>query len=94
MNDAHKIVEQVYAAKEDVQAADRLIGTYLPFIKAEAARFLKRPPIEGHDDELSIAMMAFHEAIGGYSKAAEIEKRTTPQGRSGTGRRIWRSYRE
>ncbi len=68
MNDAHKIVEQVYAAKEDVQAADRLIGTYLPFIKAEAARFLKRPPIEGHDDELSIAMMAFHEAIGGYSR--------------------------
>ena len=41
MNDAHKIVEQVYAAKEDVQAADRLIGTYLPFIKAEAARVLK-----------------------------------------------------
>ena len=68
MNDAHKIVEQVYAAKEDVQAADRLIGTYLPFIKAEAARFLKRPPIEGQDDELSIAMMAFHEANGGYSR--------------------------
>ena len=68
MNDAHKIVEQVYAAKEDVQAADRLIGTYLPFIKAETAKFLKRPPIEGQDDELSIAMMAFHEAIGGYSR--------------------------
>ena len=44
MNDAHKIVEQVYAAKEDVQAADRLIGTYLPFIKAEAARFLNVLP--------------------------------------------------
>ena len=65
MNDAHKIVEQVHGGKEDVQAADRLIGAYLPFIKAETARFLKRPPIEGHDDELSIAMMAFHEAIGG-----------------------------
>ena len=25
MNDAHKIVEQVYAAKEDVRAADGLI---------------------------------------------------------------------
>ena len=68
MNNEHKIVQQVYAAKEDVQAADRLIGTYLPFIKTETAKFLKRPPIEGHDDELSIAMIAFHEAIGGYSR--------------------------
>ena len=68
MNDEHKIIQQVYAAKEDVQAADQMIGTYLPFIKAETAKFLKRPPIEGHDDELSIAMIAFHEAIGGYSR--------------------------
>ena len=68
MNNEHKIVQQVYAAKEDVQAADRLIGTYLPFIKTETAKFLKRPPIEGHDDEFSIAMIAFHEAIGGYSR--------------------------
>lgn len=68
MNDEHKIVEQVYAAKEDIRAADDLIRAYLPFIKAETAKFLKRPPIEGQDDELSIAMMAFHEAIGGYSR--------------------------
>ena len=39
----------------------------MPFIKAETTKFLKRPPIEGHDDELSIAMIAFHEAIRGYS---------------------------
>ena len=45
MNDAHKIVEQVYAAKENVRAADDLIRAYLPFIKAETAKFLKRPPI-------------------------------------------------
>ena len=67
MNDEHKIVQQVYAAKEDVQAADRLIDIYMPFIKTETTKFLKRPPIEGHDDELSIAMIAFHEAIGGYT---------------------------
>lgn len=69
MNDEHKIVRQVYAAKEDIQEADRLIGTYMFFIKAETAKFLKRPPVEGHDDELSIAMIAFHEAIGSYSRA-------------------------
>ena len=68
MNEEHKIVQHVYAAKEDIQAADRLIGTYMPFIKMETAKFLKRPPIEGHDDELSIAMIAFHEAIRGYSR--------------------------
>ena len=67
MNDEHKIIQQVYAAKEDMKAADRLIGSYMPFIKAETAKFLKRPPMEGHDDELSIAMIAFHEAIRGYS---------------------------
>lgn len=69
MNDEHKIIQQVYAAKEDMEAADRLIGTYMPFIKAETAKFLKRPPMEGHDDELSIAMIAFHEAIRGYSRS-------------------------
>ena len=68
MNDEHKITQQVYAAKNDVLVADQLIGTYMPFIKAETAKFLKRPPMEGHDDELSIAMIAFHEAIGGYSR--------------------------
>lgn len=68
MNDEHKIIQQVYAAKEDMQEADRLIGAYMPFIKSETAKFLRRPPIEGHDDELSIAMIAFHEAIVGYSR--------------------------
>ena len=68
MNDEPNITQQVYAAKEDVRAADQLIRAYLPFIKAETAKCLKRPPIEGQDDELSIAMMAFHEAIGGYSR--------------------------
>ena len=69
MNEEHQIIREVYAAKENVDAADRLIGQYLPFIKAETAKFLKRPSMEGYDDELSIAMLAFHEAIGGYSRA-------------------------
>ncbi|HIW15567.1 MAG: sigma-70 family RNA polymerase sigma factor [Acutalibacteraceae bacterium] len=68
MNDEQKIIEQVYKAKINVEQADYLINDYLPFIRAETAKFLKRPPIEGHDDELSIAMIAFHEAIGGYTQ--------------------------
>lgn len=68
MREDHQIIQQVYKAKEDMQAADELIGAYLPFIKAEAAKHLKRPCIEENDDELSIAMIAFHEAILGYSR--------------------------
>lgn len=69
MQDEHELIQQVYAAKEDMEAADRLIGAYMPFIKSETAKFLKRPPMEGHDDELSIAMIAFHEAVRGYSRS-------------------------
>ncbi len=68
METGQQILRQVEAAKEDPQAADELIRAYLPFIKAETARFLHRPPVEGQDDELSIAMIAFHEAIQGYAR--------------------------
>ena len=57
----HEIVRSVAAAQKDAQAADALVRQCLPFIKAETAKFLKRIPIEGQDDELGIAMFAFHE---------------------------------
>ncbi len=60
--DAHQIISRVYKAKEDSHAADELISDYMPFIKSETAKFLNRPP-EQSDDELSIAMFAFYEAI-------------------------------
>lgn len=68
MNEEQLIIQQVYKAKENMQKADELINDYMPFIKAETAKFLRHPPIEGHDDELSIAMIAFHEAICGYAR--------------------------
>ena len=64
----HDITDRVYAAKEDAQAADELVRQYLPFIKSETTRFLKRIPVEGQDDELGIAMFAFHEAAIAYSR--------------------------
>ena len=63
----HDIVRQVLQAQQDSYAADWLIERYLPFIRAEAAKFLQRPPTDS-DDELSIAMIAFHEAVCGYDK--------------------------
>lgn len=68
MKKEHEIVALVYAAKEDNRAADQLVNQYFPFIKAETAKYIKRVPMEGHDDELSIAMFAFHEAVLAYEK--------------------------
>ena len=68
MNQEHDIAAMVYAAKNDVRAADDLVRQYMPFIKAETARFLHRFPEEGQDDELSIAMFAFHEAVLSYNR--------------------------
>ncbi len=63
--DERNIVSLVLAAQKDSLAADDLIAQYLPFIKAETAKFLGRFPTEA-DDELSIAMFAFYEAIMAY----------------------------
>ena len=62
----HEIVRAVYAAREDNAAADQLIRQYIPYIRAEASKFVGRICTES-DDEYSIAMIAFHEAILGYS---------------------------
>lgn len=68
MPSEYQIVKQVYAAKENMQTADDLIRSYIPFIKSEASKFLSRICTE-QDDEFSIAMIAFHEAIRGYEKS-------------------------
>lgn len=68
MSDEHAIIQRVYEAKDDSMAADLLISDYLPFIKAQVTKVMKRPVNIQQDDEYSIAMIAFHEAINGYSK--------------------------
>lgn len=68
MSEEHSIVQRVYLAKGDMIAADDLISDYLPFIKAQVTKVMKRPLDVNQDDEYSIAMIAFHEAINGYSK--------------------------
>ncbi len=63
----HKIVQQVIRSRQNPEAADQFIRSYMPFIKAETARFLHRPPIEGQDEELSVAMFAFYETMTVYN---------------------------
>lgn len=67
MEKDHQIVQAVYAAKEDNDKADGLIRKYIPFIRAESSKFMGKICTES-DDEFSIAMIAFHEAILGYSR--------------------------
>lgn len=67
MQTEHQIIKAVYAAKEDGQKADDLIRAYIPFIRSEATKFMARLCTD-QDDEYSIAMMAFYEAIMGYEK--------------------------
>lgn len=67
MQKQHQIIKDVYAAKSDLQKADSLIQSYLPFIRSETAKSIGKP-CTGQEDEFSIAMMAFHEAVLGYEK--------------------------
>ena len=69
MSSGQELVDQVYAAKEDAAAADALIRQYMGFIRAETAKFLHRAPVEGQDEEFSVVLLAFYEAILGYEKS-------------------------
>lgn len=68
MNEVQDLAGHVRAARTDPEAADALIRQYMGFIRAETAKFIKRAPIDGQDEELSIAMLAFYEAILGYEQ--------------------------
>lgn len=67
MQSEHRIIKAVYAAKDDAQKADELIREYMPFIRSEASKCISRLCTE-QDDEFSIAMIAFHEAVLGYER--------------------------
>lgn len=67
METEHRIVKAVYGTKESADKADDLIRSYIPFIRSEATKFMGRLCTE-QDDEYSIAMMAFYEAIMGYER--------------------------
>ena len=66
---AQDIAAQVLEAKRDPQAADALIRQYMGFIRSETVKFLHTAPENGHEDELSIAMLAFYEAVLAYEKS-------------------------
>ena len=68
MDQESNIIERILTAQHNIDEADSLIRDYFPFIKSETAKVLGRIPVEGKDDELSIALMGFHEAIESYNQ--------------------------
>ncbi len=67
MTQNHMIVNQVYAAKNNPEAADELVRQYLPFIKTEAAKYGGYTQ-DSQEEAQSIAMLAFHESVLNYSR--------------------------
>lgn len=63
-----ELIEMIYRAKNNSREADNLVRLYMGFIKSETVKFLGREAVFGQDDELSIAMIAFHEAVLEYSR--------------------------
>lgn len=57
---------RVLESQQSPAAADKLIEDYLPFIRRETARSLGRVP-QKEEDALSVAMLAFYEAVGRYT---------------------------
>lgn len=60
------INERVMKIKKDVDHIDRFIEEYKPFIASVVEKYAGRPVEYGVDDELSIALIAFNEAIQKY----------------------------
>lgn len=67
MHKEHQIIKQVYDAKTDINVADDFIRAYIPFIRKEASKYMNGLCTE-QDDEYSISLMAFHEAILSFEK--------------------------
>ena len=82
---AHPIVAQIYNAKTDPEAADAFIGQYIGFIRSETVKFTHAAPEDGHEDELSIAMLAFYEAILSSDGKAPRKRHLPPRPRRGRG---------
>ena len=80
----HGLVFQVRAAQADPAAADALVGQYMPFIRSETYKFTHAPVEAGHEDELSIATLAFYEAALSYQagRGAFLPSATRPPGRT------------
>ena len=68
MENYQNLNERVIHIKDNIEEVNRLIEEYKPFIASTVESHLGRYVEYGRDDELSIALIAFHEAIEKVSK--------------------------
>ena len=66
MADFKSLNEKLIYVQQNTEEIDKLIGEYKPFIASTVESHLGRYVEYGVDDELSIALMAFNEAIKKY----------------------------
>ncbi|MGI5857939.1 MAG: RNA polymerase sigma factor SigI [Tepidanaerobacteraceae bacterium] len=66
MGEYHSLNERVIHIKNNTEEVNRLIEEYKPFIASTVESHVARYVEYGIDDELSIALIAFHEAIKKY----------------------------
>lgn len=65
---SHTVESRVALARDgDAQAREDLIRDYTPFILKTASAGARRYLVQGRDEEVSIGMQAFNEAISAYS---------------------------
>ncbi len=67
MKEHQKLIKEINRAKKDNCFCDEFIRKYIPFIKSEVSKFLGRPVDDSLDDEYSIGMIAFYEALISYN---------------------------
>jgi RNA polymerase sigma factor len=68
-----QINEKLHLAQNgDRQVRNQLIEEYQEFIHQTACRICKKKLIWGQDDELSIALMAFNEAIDSFNPESQV----------------------
>ncbi len=61
--------DRIENAKKDDEELNKLIEEYKPFIASTVQKRTRRFLSYGHDDELTIGMMAFKEAIDSYDRS-------------------------
>ena len=61
------LLKRVKEAKTDIAIGDMLIRDYLPFIKSEIYKYTQSY-VDESQDEFSIGMIAFHEAVMSYDE--------------------------
>ena len=69
MNKDKELLREIKEAQENARNTDSFIEKYTPFIRSEVSKFASSGDFREMDDEFSIAMFAFYEALQNYDRS-------------------------